>query len=608
MTAVQGVHPSRLRKRLAMLLAAMLAALVLPAVVADAAFAGNATMIPSVKGPGSVSAPFYSCSNPSQDDRVVWSACSAASASAPLFGNAVLTMTATPFPNNGNQFSHWEGCALPAGALATVSMVGTTCTLTVGFAFGDVTITPRAVFDDVAGPVISAVIPAYSPVTDRGVSFVVAANEPTSALQCSVDGSASFAPCGSVRQFDEGTHQVRARAFDMSGNAGATTAPSSFRVVDTSLVSGPADFSADKRPRFIYSTLGGLRFECSIDNVVISTACGDKDPATNQASFTPQADLADGVHTFRVEGIDGPDFDRVPVVRTWRVDTTAPVVNDLASPTVLEGIVTTARSATFTWGVTEIGGVERFECRLDGGAFEPCATPKELTGLPFGERAFSVRGVDRAGNAGEAETRTWTVAAPDNDGDGFDQRSDCNDDDARINPIAADTPDNGVDENCDGADSKSPPLAAAGGPSGGGSTPVPAAGSGAATPGPATGSGASTPVVNPALLSARGSARGRRIVFTRLTATSVPVGARIDATCSAGRGGACPFRTKRTTARRATVDLIAAFAAKRRGKPGSTLTFRAPATLTITVTRAGMAPNTLRYTIAKGKFPKSPRV
>jgi hypothetical protein len=94
-------------------------------------------------------------------------------------------------------------------------------------------------------------------------------------------------------------------------------------------------------------------------------------------------------------------------------------------------------------------------------------------------------------------------------------------------------------------------------------------------------------------------------VFTRLTATRVPAAARITATCKAKRGGACPFRTRRLTARRATLNLIAAFAPKRRGKPGKSLTFRAPAVLTITVTRAGMPPKTLRYTVAKGRFPKS---
>jgi hypothetical protein len=85
-----------------------------------------------------------------------------------------------------------------------------------------------------------------------------------------------------------------------------------------------------------------------------------------------------------VRAIDGPDSDRVPVVRTWRVDTTAPVVTDLTSTTVLEGIVTQARSATFTRRVTEAGGTDRFECRLHDAAVAPCTSPTELSNLPFG--------------------------------------------------------------------------------------------------------------------------------------------------------------------------------------------------------------------------------
>jgi Putative metal-binding motif len=580
MTVVHGVR-ARLRTRLALLLATMLAAVALPAVVADVALAADATMIPSVKGYGAVSAPGYACSNRNKDDRVVETSCAAKTVTAPMFGDAVITMTATAFANNGNGFSHWENCTVPLGVIGSAVANGDACTLTVSFVSPSVTITPRAVFDDVAGPVISAVAPAYSTVTDRGVSFILSANESMSASECSVDGG-TFTSCASVRQLTEGPHQVRARAYDMSANLGATTSASNFRIVDTQLVSGPVDVSADKRPTFTYSSLAGTGFECSIGSTVVWTACEDKDPATSQAQFTPSADLGDGVHTFRVRAVDGTDFDRVPVVRTWRVDTTAPVVTDLTSTTVLEGIVTTAQTATFTWGASEDGGIERFECRLDRGAFAPCTSPKELTALPVGERAFSVRGVDKAGNVGEAVTRRWTVAARDNDGDGFDQRSDCNDSNPRINPNAPDIPDNGIDENCDGADSKSPPPPGPGEPPGGGVKIAP----------------------NPARLSAKGSARGTRIVFTRLRAASVPAGARITATCRAKQRGTCPFRTKRTTAKRATVDLLAAFAAKRRGKPGRSLTFRAPAVLTITVTRSGTAPKTLRYTLAKGKFPR----
>jgi hypothetical protein len=220
-------------------------------------------------------------------------------------------------------------------------------------------------------------------------------------------------------------------------------------IVDTTLVSGPPDFSNSKNATFVYKTTSGLTFTgCQIDATPLT--CGT---AINRQAQTALTNLADGVHTFRVAGFsaNGNPSD-TPVVRTWRVDTIAPVVTGLASPTITDGIVTTALNATFTWGVTEAGGLLRFECKLDGGDFEACTSGKSFSDLPFGGRTFSVRGVDRAGNVGPTVTRSWTVAARDEDGDGFNQRSDCNDGDPRINPIAPDVPDNGVDENCDGAD------------------------------------------------------------------------------------------------------------------------------------------------------------
>ena len=57
----------------------------------------------------------------------------------------------------------------------------------------------------------------------------------------------------------------------------------------------------------------------------------------------------------------------------------------------------------FTWGVTEVGGLDRFKCQLDSGAFEPCASGKSFDDLPCGGHTFTVRGRDKAGNVGPVE-------------------------------------------------------------------------------------------------------------------------------------------------------------------------------------------------------------
>ena len=52
----------------------------------------------------------------------------------------------------------------------------------------------------------------------------------------------------------------------------------------------------------------------------------------------------------------------------------------------------------------------RFECSIDGGAFEACTSPKSYTGLSEGAHTFVVRAIDGAGNA-SAASHTWTIAA-----------------------------------------------------------------------------------------------------------------------------------------------------------------------------------------------------
>jgi len=344
------------------------------------------------------------------------------------------------------KFVSWAGCDSVNGTLCTV----TNPTNAIGRLV-------RAVFRDSVGPTITGLSANLSTTTDRGATFSLptdGANEALSALNCSVDGGA-FAACGTVRQFNEGTHTVRAQGVDQTGNVGAITGTlATFRIVDTKLVSGPADFSKDKKPQFKYSTIAGINFECRLFNQgapVAFTACGTKN-AAGEGTFTPAADLTDGIKVFEVRATDGPEFDRVPVSRTWTVDTTAPVTTLSSTALPADGAVTNALTAPFTFSATDVGGLARIECKLDEAAFAACTSPKTLTNLSFREHKFAVRGVDKAGNIGAEQSRTWTVVAKDTDGDGFNQRSDCNDNNPAINPIAFDIPDNGIDENCDGRD------------------------------------------------------------------------------------------------------------------------------------------------------------
>ncbi|MCC2616534.1 DUF1996 domain-containing protein [Aestuariibacter halophilus] len=54
-------------------------------------------------------------------------------------------------------------------------------------------------------------------------------------------------------------------------------------------------------------------------------------------------------------------------------------------------------------------GASGYECQLDDGLFEPCASPHDIYPLAVGEHTLSVRAVDDNGDASEASQINWTV-------------------------------------------------------------------------------------------------------------------------------------------------------------------------------------------------------
>jgi RNA polymerase sigma factor (sigma-70 family) len=96
----------------------------------------------------------------------------------------------------------------------------------------------------------------------------------------------------------------------------------------------------------------------------------------------------------------------VPPTTKPPTDTTAPRVSLTGGPPAAG---TSETVATFAFTASEPAS---FACQVDGGAWQPCTSPRTLAGLSVGAHSFAVRATDRAGNLGAPEARNWDVTPP----------------------------------------------------------------------------------------------------------------------------------------------------------------------------------------------------
>jgi hypothetical protein len=138
----------------------------------------------------------------------------------------------------------------------------------------------------------------------------------------------------------------------------------------------------------------------------------------------------------------------------WTVDTQAPDTAISSGP----ASETTDRDADLTFADPHPTGTPlHFECRLDGGPWSACTSGgTQYTTLAAGAHTADVRAIDAAGNTDASPaTWNWTVLSVDADHDGFrtaGNPADCDDSNPAIHPGAVDIPDDGIDQDCSGAD------------------------------------------------------------------------------------------------------------------------------------------------------------
>ena len=274
---------------------------------------------------------------------------------------------------------------------------------------------------EVANPPDTTIVGGPSGTVEAGtIAFAFTSSEQAGAtFECSIDGEA-FVECLSPAVYPDteqglpeigiGTHTFRVQAIDINDNIDPTPAERTFTVVaaiapETQIVAGPDATTSSTTASFGFSSEPGATFECSLDGAAFA-ACPSP-PVFNNLSV--------GNHELRVaaKDVDG-HVDPTPAVYTWTV--TEPDTVD-PETTIGSGSVppdpTNHTDATFIFSSNEAGS--RFQCSLDGAAYEPCSSAKVYTNLAAGQHTFAVAAIDPSNNVDDtAASHTWTIdrAAP----------------------------------------------------------------------------------------------------------------------------------------------------------------------------------------------------
>ena len=222
-------------------------------------------------------------------------------------------------------------------------------------------------------------------------------------FECRLDGG-SYSTCKSPKTYSGlavGNHAFAVRVIDKAGHVSApkthswTIQPPSAPV--TTITMQPSNPHKMANVEFRFSANDPqAQFSCKLDSGNYAS-CSSPFTANN---------LADGNHSFAVRaslsGVTGN-----PASYSFLVDVN-PAVLTLNTPVINMGDASFSFSANDGAG----SGVERFECRLDNGAYAACQSPRAYTGLAVGAHSFAVRVVDKAGHLSAPKTHSWTVQAP----------------------------------------------------------------------------------------------------------------------------------------------------------------------------------------------------
>lgn len=219
--------------------------------------------------------------------------------------------------------------------------------------------------------------------------------------ECKLDTGA-WRRCGALvylTSLATGQHTFQARTVDLAGNLDATPVSYTWTVdpsvLDTQIFLGDEDgaYGQTDTAYNYRATPIDSSFECSYPTPTSPwVPCGE--PSESGTAAIIIRAQGEGLVTFRVRAkTPGGLVDPTPEQRTVTFDQTRPDTTIGAVP-VAGSTVDGAPAVSFSSNEP----AQRFECRLDSGAWSTCVSGAPVSGLTAGPHTYEVRAVDRAGN------------------------------------------------------------------------------------------------------------------------------------------------------------------------------------------------------------------
>jgi len=146
---------------------------------------------------------------------------------------------------------------------------------------------------------------------------------------------------------------------------------------------------------------------CQVNSGTVASCDGVASAAGFSSSLSA---LSEGGHTFSLQPqytntFNFSTFSGSAINLNFNVDTVGPNIINLSGPaTISQG-----DSASFTFGASESNST--FQCRMDSGAFQPCASGVSYTNLGVGTHTFRVVATDQFGNQGIEASYTFSLTS-----------------------------------------------------------------------------------------------------------------------------------------------------------------------------------------------------